>query len=58
VSAKKATVVRWCTCEHKAQDGLHREHMRVYNRAPGKGGSTTPNRYRCTVCRKEVVVGE
>jgi hypothetical protein len=58
MSAKKATVLRWCSCEHKGQDGMHGSHMRVYNHAPGKGGSTTPNRYRCSVCKRETVVGE
>ena len=37
-----------CFCEHKAQDEMHGEKMRVFNR---RG---TTNEYRCTVCGRVV----
>lgn len=39
-----------CTCQHKGQDGLHGEHMRVWNAHKRKDGVT---QLRCTVCGRE-----
>ncbi len=44
------SMIKKCTCKHKAQDKLHGENMRVKN--PIK----TPHdkqEYRCTVCGSE-----
>lgn len=40
-----------CDCKHEFQDQTYGKGMRVHNPAPQKGAS--PQRMRCTVCRKE-----
>jgi hypothetical protein len=45
------TKIMKCECKHEEQDKLYGKGMRVHNPAPQKGAS--PNRVRCTVCRKE-----
>ena len=43
--------VSFCSCEHKQQDEIYGEHMRLFAHASAKG--TKLNRYRCTVCARE-----
>lgn len=46
-------MIRFCSCNHKGQDDLHGKGRRVFNKLKGK--TSTDERYRCTVCGKEVV---
>lgn len=45
------TAIITCTCTSEFQDTLYGKKRRVMNHAPSKGAK--PNRYRCTVCKKE-----
>lgn len=40
-----------CNCNHEFQDKIYGKGMRVMNNAPSKNAK--PNRYRCTVCKRE-----
>lgn len=40
-----------CTCNHKGQDELHGEKIRVFNKTEKKSGNQPV--YRCTVCLAE-----
>lgn len=45
-----ASIVKPCTCAHKAQDKLHGSGNRVHNSITKKGKE---GMVRCTVCGKE-----
>lgn len=45
------TVIISCTCQSTFQDLTYGKQRRLMNHAPSKGAK--PNRYRCTVCKKE-----
>lgn len=44
------TKIMPCTCEHKSQDTLYGNQMRVFN---GKVSKGSQKEWRCTVCNKE-----
>ncbi len=48
-------VVMKCDCKHADQDKFYGPNLRAHNPAPQKGAS--PNRVRCTVCRREKNAG-
>jgi len=46
------TIKVLCSCDHKGQDKLHGEKIRVYNECISK--TPSKKRYRCTVCGREI----
>lgn len=47
-----ATKILTCTCKHELQDKLHGHGQRVFN------STSKQQTFRCTVCKKERVLGE
>ena len=39
-----------CNCIHESQDKIHGNGMRVFNKVQSSSG----NRYRCSVCLREI----
>ena len=47
-----ATKILTCTCKHELQDKLHGHGQRVFN------STSKQQTFRCTVCKKERILGE